>query len=796
MSKNLVIVAIPEKDDRVWKISSEKVPHLTLLFLGDAESNPNVEEIMKFVQHAVNVSEHGPFYLDVDHRDVLGVDQADVLFFSKRSWNLKWIKHFRHQLLQNDAIRAAYESVQDQFPEWRPHLTLGYPESPAVELPDDGYNHPIYSVSFDRIAVWTGDFEGPDFRLEWPERADEELPIMMSSLNQARVQAGLEAVQQLKHHGVKGMKWGVRKVDNGGEIRINQKNNRAALSSESSVALLTTAILMPPVVPALFLSKRFRSEVKAARAHNKGVIADKKWNQQLSSAKKGAEVHNMAAAEINKKLPGFNDDKRWKDAVGTSLDLTKNPKKQQEYNRAVEDEILNPEYAKAAIKVHGATSPGGRYKLEIEDHGTATLKVRDLLVEDRAAKHDATSANQELSVRFKITRDPNGLILGFVPEEDDLQHAIDLGEEFLEHHGVKGMRWGQRKARPAGSPGKAKKVGRGLKTVAKDIYFETEWSKDSARSRVSTAASQKWANEDIPRINAKYKDTGHDQLKKRLKNPLDPKTVQYRSESRAAFRDRLNEEVANLPTNASRSRRYDVEDNGKTNANYFWDIKVVDVKKSSGLDRIQHAADANADVLVPFRVRPLFDDDGFIIGFEQVPLTLEHSVMALGEAFVEEFLEHYGVPGMKWGVRRGRFQSKLHERRVTAEAAKRAKRPTKDVAAYPTIGKSKRRKAKVDTRGGQDHPPTDDAVKVAVSKQKLKKSGIAALSNNELQDVQRRLNLENDVTRLMKGNRTAGQKFVDGLFGRGNKDDRKHPEYQLGDTARGVAGAAIKKRAA
>lgn len=169
---NLVIVAIPEEMDRVWKLSSEKVPHLTLLFLGEMEPNPHVESIVQFVEHAVTLSEHGPFYLDVDHRGTLGPDEADVLFFSKRSWNLKWISQFRGQLLQNEQIRSAYDSTQQYGApqEWTPHLTMGYPTAPAKEPPNDGFDHPIYSVCFDRIAVWTGDFDGPDFRLEWPDR--------------------------------------------------------------------------------------------------------------------------------------------------------------------------------------------------------------------------------------------------------------------------------------------------------------------------------------------------------------------------------------------------------------------------------------------------------------------------------------------------------------------------------------------------------------------------------------------------------------------------------------------------
>jgi 2'-5' RNA ligase len=133
MAKNLVIVAIPEEQDKVWKISSEKVPHLTLLFLGDSDSNPHVEDIVLFVEHAVEICQHGPFYLDVDRRGTLGPDNADVVFFSTRSWNLKWIKQFRSQLLQNENIRTAYDAA-DQYDEWQPHLTMGYPVTPAKKL--------------------------------------------------------------------------------------------------------------------------------------------------------------------------------------------------------------------------------------------------------------------------------------------------------------------------------------------------------------------------------------------------------------------------------------------------------------------------------------------------------------------------------------------------------------------------------------------------------------------------------------------------------------------------------------
>lgn len=178
MSSSLVIVAIPAADDYVWKISSQKVPHLTLLFLGDAEKNDKMADIVQFVEHAVSVCEHGPFMLGMDYRGTLGKDNADVIFFEK-DWSFDWIEHFRSQLLQNGSIREAFETsdqflrktddAPDQYAEWNPHLTLGYPDSPAKET-DSDQDQRLHWVSFDRIAVWTDDFDGPEFRLKWPER--------------------------------------------------------------------------------------------------------------------------------------------------------------------------------------------------------------------------------------------------------------------------------------------------------------------------------------------------------------------------------------------------------------------------------------------------------------------------------------------------------------------------------------------------------------------------------------------------------------------------------------------------
>lgn len=215
---NLAIVAIPAEDDYIHKISSEKVPHMTLCFLGEANKVPNFNKILDFVKHAADQSLMR-FGLEVDRRGVLGDAQADVLFFSKSKWSgFETIRDFRSYLLKNDNIRTAYDSTE-QFPEWIPHITLGFPDTPAK--PDERDYPGITYVNFDRIAVWFGDYEGVEFPLktyEW------DLEVAMDNVT--------EVVDNiLTHFGKKGMRWGVRTKSSTGPQSVGIKDKGKKLKT-------------------------------------------------------------------------------------------------------------------------------------------------------------------------------------------------------------------------------------------------------------------------------------------------------------------------------------------------------------------------------------------------------------------------------------------------------------------------------------------------------------------------------------------------------------------------------------
>ena len=194
---DVVIVAIPSQDDYVWKISTEKIPHMTILNLGDALSDQDIARVMGYVEHAANTSLRR-FELSVDRRGTLGPDEADVVFFTPNSWDretYKSVQAFRTFLLRDDKIKTAFDTTP-QFEEWLPHLTLGYPTAPAK--PDTREYPGVRYVAFDKIALWVEDFAGPTFDL-------------MNNLPDSELLMSSTAGPAIKHHGIKGMKWGVRR---------------------------------------------------------------------------------------------------------------------------------------------------------------------------------------------------------------------------------------------------------------------------------------------------------------------------------------------------------------------------------------------------------------------------------------------------------------------------------------------------------------------------------------------------------------------------------------------------------
>lgn len=102
-------------------------------------------------------------------------------------------------------------------------------------------------------------------------------------------------------------------------------------------------------------------------------------------------------------------------------------------------------------------------------------------------------------------------------------------------------------------------------------------------------------------------------------------------------------------------------------------------------------------------------------------------------------ITHFGVRGMRWGVR-------------NETSTPVSKEPS------PVVVVTKKGTSKISTTGGERHPASEDAKRVAASRQKLKKSGMSSLSNKEMQDLVTRLNLERQLSTVTTQEKSKFQK--------------------------------------
>lgn len=297
--------------------------------------------------------------------------------------------------------------------------------------------------------------------------------------------------------------------------------------------------------------------------------------------------------------------------------------------------------------------------------------------------------------------------------------ADDVIATALAHYGVKGMKWGVRKNRQQrqDNAGKARgKTASDRKIKKLDKRFERKAKSLGVFIDVHNAAATTYNAMDVGRINnsPKYKNLDFNKPSK-LRD-------QYHEEHAKAFLKRLEDAAAAQGTNASGTRKLSIETKWLDSDTQTWEIRVDDVKH----------ADANTLVF-----KPVYNDKGQIVNVELIEDSLSQS--DIDEA-TDEFLEHYGIKGMKWGIRRRRGSDGLVEKSADAQNADAAR-------------------AKVGKKGNTD-----------------------SLSNKELQDLVTRMNLERQFSTLTAQNKKPNPalKFVaDTLVNVGKQQAQKIAQDQL-----------------
>lgn len=316
----IAIVAIPNENGDVHKISTEKKAHMTLLFLGENNGTVDLEGLASYTKHVADTFTSG-LYMEVEKRGVLGDDKADVLFFKKKSGAYPQALALRHYLLQDSQIRRLYDSVE-QYPEWIPHLTLGYPENPAREL-----EYPINFVSFDRLALWYDDSEGPEFEfMDGGNVVDDVIYSDKELLDDILI-----------HYGVKGMKWGRRK-----------SQSSSGGSGEGAISRLKKQIQGPDGPEDVTVTTRPGQKVKTSGGRKREASADAISAAKIRQVAKKSTTDSLSNDELQTLVTRMNLEQQYKNLSEKNMS---SGRKLVKSVMGEGDKIMDQEARKATRKV-------------------------------------------------------------------------------------------------------------------------------------------------------------------------------------------------------------------------------------------------------------------------------------------------------------------------------------------------------------------------------------------------------------------------------------------------------------
>lgn len=296
----------------------------------------------------------------------------------------------------------------------------------------------------------------------------------------------------------------------------------------------------------------------------------------------------------------------------------------------------------------------------------------------------------------------------------DAADTTDPVEDILEHFGIKGMRWGTRKERTP------------IKSISETHTFQVKSGETVTLEGQKTSALGRTIARVIPPLRDKINNSDLYSIK----NSSGKKVGELYTSKDHEEKNALN--VVWVET--------DKTERGKGYATGVMK-KVIEVAKRDGRDKVTLEVPGSSPDAKHIYEKLGFKDKGGYKdydpndiwgGLTRMELSLKTTTQAQHSA--DDILEHFGIKGMKWGRRN----------------ASTGHTPI-EVKTDPNGQIQK-------VTGGKHAPASEDALRVAATRQKAKKSGPNALSTKELQDLVTRMNLEQQYSGLRAKEPTAFKK--------------------------------------
>lgn len=529
----------------------------------------------------------------------------------------------------------------------------------------------------------------------------------------------MEVEEFLEHYGVLGMHWGVRKDRPSGGTRIRTQrtftgyygsNNKNSLKGVGlnlmsylggfPLAAGATSVISPMSMVYHTSRREIKHQVKKINQKYTAPGHDIRTTKSLQKAY-NRDVQEAIHTAIN----------RHKSAFVRPLRAVANVRAGKHVNTEYDvDFYMTDSWNKAAFIV--LTSPKG--------------KTKDLRV--GFAKHSDEEDDSVLHLEVLLPRNEDGLITDFIiPElEDEASHA-DAVDEFLSHYGILGMRWGVRKD-PISASGERFGMGvtvRGLPELTKE---NIELSSQLSNAVHSLAYPDPSKSDRQNKKTQKRINSGLDEINKRW--PVIDNDVMFQT-YRMEVVDHFNKV---LEKNVPKGYRGVVMKPPNHN-----DDLVVVVGNKAGLEneiaRFKERGFTHSDsssIVQLYTLKTTLDASRHIVGVEVIPENVEHS------DGVNEFLAHYGILGMHWGVRRSRAQLSRAGTGPSGRPAWQSPPPARQPAPSPPASRS----PKLGRLSREKTPPSQDALEIHALRQKVKKHGMSSLTNEDLQKIAKRAELQ------------------------------------------------------